>query len=73
MLTLAAVAAGGSVLGAMFWWAIVFFIIALVAWALGAGGVAGMSAGVGRALLFVFLILAIIMIILNFTVPHTTY
>ena len=67
MLTLAAVG-GGVTLGTMFWLAIVFFIIALVAWALGAGGVAGMSAGVGRALLFVFLILAIIFIILNFTV-----
>ena len=30
-------------LGTMFWLAIVFFIIAMVAWALGAGGVAGMS------------------------------
>ena len=54
-------------LGTMFWLAIVFFIVAMVAWALGAGGVAGMSAGIGRMLLFVFLILAIIFIILNFT------
>lgn len=54
-------------LGTLFWLAIIFFIIAIVAWALGAGGVAGMSAGVGRALLFVFLILAIVFIILNFT------
>ena len=54
-------------LGTLFWLAIVFFIIALVAWGLGAGGVAGMSAGVGRVLLFVFLVLAIIFIILNFT------
>jgi uncharacterized membrane protein YtjA (UPF0391 family) len=52
----------------MFWLAIVFFIIAMVAWALGAGGVAGMSAGIGRTLLFVFLVLAIIFVILNFTV-----
>ena len=55
-------------LGSMFWLAIVFFIIALVAWAMGAGGVAGLSAGIGRILLFVFLVLAIIFIILNFTV-----
>jgi uncharacterized membrane protein YtjA (UPF0391 family) len=55
-------------LGTMFWLAIVFFIIAMVAWALGAGGVAGMSAGIGRTLLFVFLVLAIIFVILNFTV-----
>lgn len=58
-------------LGTMFWLAIVFFIIALVAWALGAGGVAGMSAGIGRILLFVFLVLAIIFIILNFVMPGT--
>jgi len=54
-------------LGSLFWLAIVFFIIAIVAWAMGAGGVAGLSAGVVRALLFVFLILAVIFLILNFT------
>ena len=43
--------------------AIVFFIIALVAYVLGARGMAGMSAGIGRTLLFVFLVLAVIMII----------
>jgi uncharacterized membrane protein YtjA (UPF0391 family) len=58
-------------LGTLFWLAIVFVIIALVAWPLGAGGVAGMSAGVGRILLFVFLVLAIIFIILNFVMPGT--
>ena len=55
-------------LGTLFWLAVIFFIIAIIAWGLGAGGVAGLSAGVGRALLFVFLILAIIFLILNFTV-----
>ena len=55
-------------LGTLFWLAIVFFIIAIVAWAMGAGGVAGLSAGVGRTLLFIFLILAIIFVILNFTI-----
>lgn len=60
-------AAVGVPLHALFWWAIIFFIIALIAWALGAGGVAGISAGVGRALLFVFLILAVIFLIMNFT------
>ena len=42
---------------------IVFFVIALLAYVLGARGVAGMSAGLGRTLLFVFLVLAVIMII----------
>jgi uncharacterized membrane protein YtjA (UPF0391 family) len=48
------------------WLAIVFFIIAIVAYVLGARGVAGMSAGIGRTLLFVFLILAIIFVIIGF-------
>jgi len=43
--------------------AIVFFIIALIAYVLGARGMAGMSAGIGRTLLFVFLVLAIIFFI----------
>ena len=53
-------------LGTLFWVGIVFFIIALVAWALGAGGIAGMSAGIGRLLLIIFLVLAVILIIMNF-------
>jgi uncharacterized membrane protein YtjA (UPF0391 family) len=51
--------------------AIVFFIIAIVAYVLGARGVAGMSAGIGRTLLFVFLVLAIIFMIFSF-VNRTT-
>ena len=46
--------------------AIVFFIIAIIAYVLGARGVAGMSAGIGRTLLFVFLVLAIIVFIFSF-------
>jgi uncharacterized membrane protein YtjA (UPF0391 family) len=49
----------------LLWIAIVFFIIALVAYVLGAQGVAGMSAGIGRTLLFVFLVLAIIFVIIG--------
>jgi uncharacterized membrane protein YtjA (UPF0391 family) len=55
-------------LWSLVWLAIIFFIIALVAWVMGAQGLAGMSAGVGRVLLFVFLILAIIFIIVGLTV-----
>jgi uncharacterized membrane protein YtjA (UPF0391 family) len=39
---------------------IAFFIIGLVALALGAGGIAGMSIDIGRILLSVFVVLAII-------------
>lgn len=47
------------------WWALVFFVIAIIAYVLGAGGVAGMSASIGRTLLFVFLVLAIIFAIIG--------
>ena len=63
----------GGALHSMFWLAIAFFIIALVAWAMGSRGVAGMSAGIGRMLLWVFLVIAIILIVLNFTVGRGTY
>ncbi|HTL27863.1 MAG TPA: DUF1328 family protein [Tepidisphaeraceae bacterium] len=45
--------------------AVIFFIIAIIAYVLGARGVAGMSAGIGRTLLFVFLVLAIIFVIVG--------
>ncbi len=68
---LGAAALVGQGLSALFWLAIVFFIIAILAYLLGAGGVAGMSAGIGRTLLFVFLILAIIFVIVGFAAgPH---
>lgn len=40
--------------------AIVFFLIGLLAWALGAGGFAGLSVDIGKTLLGVFVILAIV-------------
>jgi uncharacterized membrane protein YtjA (UPF0391 family) len=46
--------------------AVVFFIIAIIAYVLGARGVAGMSAGIGRTLLFVFLVLAILVVVISF-------
>ena len=58
---LAQVAMPGGLLGI----AIIFFIIAIIAYVLGAQGVAGMSAGVGRTLLFVFLVLAVLMVVVQ--------
>jgi uncharacterized membrane protein YtjA (UPF0391 family) len=46
--------------------AITFFIIALIAYVLGARGVAGMSAGIGRTLLMVFVVLAVIVLLFSF-------
>ena len=44
---------------------IVFFVIALIAYVMGARGVAGMSAGIGRTLLFVFLVLAVLFVVIS--------
>jgi uncharacterized membrane protein YtjA (UPF0391 family) len=52
-------------MGTLLWLGIVFLVIAILAYALGARGVAGMSAGVGRTLLFVFLVLAVIFAIVG--------
>lgn len=45
--------------------AIAFFILALVAFLLGAGGIAGMSMDIGKTLLAVFLVLAVISFIVS--------
>jgi len=45
--------------------AIAFFVIGLVAMALGAGGFAGMSVEIGRLLLGVFLVLAVISFVIG--------
>ena len=51
--------------GNLLWVAIVFFILAIVAYIFGATGVAGLSAEIGRTLLFVFLVLAILFVIVG--------
>lgn len=45
--------------------AITFFVIALVAFVLGATGFAGVSMEIGKTLLFVFLVLAVISFAIN--------
>ena len=44
-------------------WALIFFVVALIAAFFGFGGVAGDAAWIGKILLFVFLVLAIISLI----------
>ena len=44
-------------------WALTFLIIALIAAALGFGGIAGTSAGIAQVLFFVFLIMFVIALI----------
>ncbi len=50
----------------LIWLGVVFFVISLVAYVLGARGIAGMSAGLGRTLLIVGVILAIVIIIFGY-------
>jgi uncharacterized membrane protein YtjA (UPF0391 family) len=52
--------------------AIVFFVLALFGMLLGASGFAGMSMEIGRALLFVFLILAAISFVASLVTGRRT-
>lgn len=47
--------------------AIAFFILAILAYALGSSGIAGMSVEIGRVLLTVFLIVAVISLLVGLT------
>lgn len=47
----------------MLYYAIVFFIIAIIAAALGFGGIAGAATGIAKILFFVFLILFVVSLI----------
>ena len=46
-------------------WAILFFVIALVAALFGFGGIAGDAAWIGQVLLFVFLVLAVVSLVMG--------
>jgi uncharacterized membrane protein YtjA (UPF0391 family) len=50
--------------GDFLWWAVAFFVFAIVAAAVGARGIAGVSMDVARIFVIIFLILAIISLIL---------
>jgi uncharacterized membrane protein YtjA (UPF0391 family) len=47
----------------MLYWAAVFFVIALIAGALGFGGIAAASAGIAQILFYIFLVLFLIALI----------
>jgi len=46
-------------------WALVFLVVALIAAALGFGGVASASAGIAKVLFFVFLVVFIALLVMN--------
>jgi uncharacterized membrane protein YtjA (UPF0391 family) len=50
---------------AMLYWALVFFIVAIVAGFFGFGGVASASAGIAQILFFIFLVLLVVSLIMH--------
>jgi uncharacterized membrane protein YtjA (UPF0391 family) len=50
----------------LIWLGVVFFVISIIAYLLGATGVAGMTAGLGRTLLIVGVVLAIVVIVFGY-------
>lgn len=50
--------------GGFLWWAVAFFVLAIVAAAMGFGGVAGVSMGIAKWLVILFVVLAVIALIL---------
>jgi uncharacterized membrane protein YtjA (UPF0391 family) len=59
--------------GLMLFLAAVFFVIGIVAYALGSTGIAGMDIGVGRTLLFVFSVLSVIFLAVGLFPPSPDY
>lgn len=51
----------------MLYWAVVFFIIAIISGVFGFGGIAATSAGIAQILFYLFLIGFVISLILHFT------
>jgi uncharacterized membrane protein YtjA (UPF0391 family) len=47
----------------MLYWALVFFVVAIIAGALGFGGIAGTSTGIAQILFFIFLAFLVISLI----------
>ncbi|AGB15330.1 Protein of unknown function (DUF1328) [Halovivax ruber XH-70] len=50
--------------GGFLYWAIIFFVLALVAAAIGARGVAGISMEIARIFVLLFIVLAIVALLL---------
>jgi len=46
-------------------WALVFLVVAIIAAALGFGGIATASAGIARVLFFIFLVVFIVLLLMN--------
>lgn len=49
----------------MLYWALIFFVVALIAGVLGFGGIASASAGIAQILFFIFLAIFIVSLIMG--------
>ncbi len=49
----------------MLYWALMFLVIALIAAALGFGGIAGAATGIAKILFFVFLVLFVVSLLMG--------
>lgn len=52
----------------MLYWAIIFFIISIVAGIFGFGGIAAATAGIAKILFFIFIAAFIVMLVLGLTI-----
>jgi uncharacterized membrane protein YtjA (UPF0391 family) len=50
----------------MLYWALIFFVVALIAAAFGFGGIASASAGIAQILFVIFLILLVASLVMHF-------
>jgi uncharacterized membrane protein YtjA (UPF0391 family) len=50
----------------MLYWALVFLVVAIIAGALGFGGIAGTSAGIAQILFFIFLAFLVLSLVAGF-------
>ncbi|NJO37079.1 MAG: DUF1328 domain-containing protein [Rhizobiales bacterium] len=55
----------------MLYWAVIFFVVALIAAVFGFGGIASASAGIAQILFFIFLILFIAGLVVHFVRGRT--
>jgi uncharacterized membrane protein YtjA (UPF0391 family) len=59
------ISGGPSMEGVMLYWALVFFIIAIIAAVFGFGGIASTAAGIAQILFFVFLVIFVISLVMG--------
>ena len=57
--------------GSLIYIGIVLIVIAIIAYVLGARGMAGMTAGLGRTILIAGVVIGVILILLNFLTNRT--